>query len=170
MTDEEKAKLQEIPEVDEVVPLFCDSLVNMFVISYDYLMQRIKELSLQAGMHDLCDQLFYILKNQSELLKELAEKVQDEETKKQLLDTMSKYSPSEVVEGQLEPTLENIGNILLQINPEEQLIQQRQVPRPEFQFDNQQLFSLDIPEGFITSSYDMEEFKFEETVNQEMQD
>ena len=49
-----------------------------------------------------------------------------------MLDIMSKYSPSEVVEGQLEPTLENVGNILLQINPEEQLIQQRQVPRPEF--------------------------------------
>ena len=170
MTDEEKAKLQEIPEVDEVVPQFCDSLIKMFIISYDYLVQRIKELSLQSGMHDLCDQLFYILKNQSTLLKELGEKVQDEETKKQLLEIMAKYSPSAVVEGQLEPTLENIGNILLQINPEEQLIQQRQVPRPEFQFDNQQLFSLDIPEGFITSSYDMEEFKFEETVNQEMQE
>ena len=65
-------------------------------------------------------------------MKELVEKLQDEEEKKQLLEIMAKYTPSEAVEGQLEPTLENIGNILLQINPEEQLIQQRQVARPEF--------------------------------------
>ena len=137
MTDEEKAKLQEIPEVDEIVPQFCDSLVKMFIISYDYLIQRIKELSLAPGMHDLCDQLFYILKGQSTLLKELGGKVQNEETKTELMEIMSKYSPSEVPEGMLEPTIENVGNALLQINPEEQIIQQRQVPRPEFQFDNQ---------------------------------
>ena len=65
-----------------MVPQFCDSLVKMFIISYDYLVQRIKELSLQQGMHDLCDQLFYILKNLSPLLKELGEKVQNEEEKK----------------------------------------------------------------------------------------
>lgn len=165
MSEEEKAALQVIPEVDEIVPVFTDSLTKMFIISYDYLMQHIKDLSLMTGMHDLCDQLFYILKNQSECLKGLVEKVQDEELKQQLTDIMAKYTQSEVPEGQVEPTLENVGNILLQMNPEEQIIQSRQLPRPEFQFDNQQLFSLDIPEGFILSQYDMEEFKYEELAN-----
>jgi len=99
-----------------------------------------------------------LLKNQAQLLRTHAEALEDEELKAELLKILDKYIPSEVTEGVLEPTLENIGNSLLSMVPEDQLIQQRSVARPEFAFDNGELFSLDMPEGAILSSYDMEQF------------
>jgi len=46
LSDAEIARMDAEPEVDEIKPLMCESLLKMFVVSFDFLGQRLKDLSL----------------------------------------------------------------------------------------------------------------------------
>jgi len=142
------------------------SVVNMFVKSFDLLIQSFKDFSLVPGLKAICAQLYYYTISNGVTLWNLVQGLQDETLREELSPLLEKYIEVKHPEGVAVPDAASVGPMLLTIDPEEHCIAMRKTARPEFAFENGGIFSLDNPEGVSMVQYDMEDFVFEEVKNQ----
>lgn len=140
----------------------CESLINLFVKSIDLLLTSYKQFSILPELYPICNQLYQLVKQQSIKLAEMVNAIPDKhkELREELQAIMKKYKYETAPESMA--SLEDLGTAVLTVNPEQCIIQQRQVPRPEFAFENGQCFSLDADQHCILTDYDMFEYQLEE--------
>lgn len=60
------------------------------------------------------------------------------------------------------PTVEVVGSVITAVSADETVIACRSIPRPEFAFETQQSFSLDMEDAGFLSQHDFLEYEQEE--------
>ena len=147
LTEQQKEEVMEVAQATSQKLDIIGSVVNMFVKSFDFLVQSLKDFSLVPGLKPICAQLYYYTISNGVTLWNLVQALEDQDLKDQLSPLLERYLEVPHPEGVAIPDAASVGPMLLQVDPEEYIIAQRKIARPEFAFENGGVFSLDNPQG-----------------------
>lgn len=89
------------------------SVVNMFVRSFDLLVQSLKDFSLVNGLKPICAQLYYYTISNGVQLWNLVQGLQDEALRDELSPLLEKYIDVKHPEGVAIPDAASVGPMLL---------------------------------------------------------